>query len=86
MALKVSGLVLSYDTEKFDYKSKKTGQQETMERVTLILQSPESGIIVGQAFNPKGDVAAYKVGAKIVGLEITEFKVDGGIQKAVFRL
>ena len=86
MALKVSGLVLSYESEKFDYKSKKTGQQETMIRATLILQSQEAGILVGQAFNPKGDVSGYKVGAKIVGLEITEYKVDGGIQKAVFRL
>ena len=86
MALKVNGSVLSYDSEKFDYTSKKTGNKESMERVTLILQSPEAGIIVGQAFNPKGDVSGFKVGAKVTALEITEYKIDGGIQKAVFRL
>ena len=86
MALKVSGSVLSYESEKFDYQSKKTGQKETMTRATLIVQSPDFGIFVGQAFNPKGDVSGFKVGAKVSGLEITEYKVDGGIQKAVFRL
>ena len=86
MALKVSGSVLSYESEKFDYTSKKTGQKESMTRSTLIIQSPDFGIIVGQSFNPKGDTSAFKAGAKVSGLEVTEYKVDGGIQKAVFRL
>jgi hypothetical protein len=85
MSLKVSGVVLSLESETFVYKSKKTGNQESMTKATLILQG-SYGVLVGQVFNPKADLSLYKVGSKVVDLEIRKYENDGGIQKCDFRL
>lgn len=84
MALKLNGVILSAEPETFEYKSKKTGNQEKMTRLTVVLQG-EFGVICGNAFNPKCDLATLKAGSK-VSVEVNEYKVEDGIQKAVFRL
>lgn len=84
MALKLSGNVLSVESETVEYRSRKTGQQERMVISTIILQG-DYGILVGSAFNPKMDISAIKAGQKLT-VELREYKLDGGIQKAVFRM
>lgn len=84
MALKLSGNVLSVETEPFEYQSKKTGQRETMVRSIIILQG-DYGVLVGTAFNPKTDMSTIKAGQKII-VEISEYKIDAGVQRAVLRM
>lgn len=84
MALKLSGNVLSVETEPFEYQSKKTGQRETLVRSVIILQG-DYGILVGTVWNPKTDVSAIKAGQRII-VEISEYKIDSGVQRAVFRM
>lgn len=84
MALKLSGNVLSVESETVEYQSKKTGQRETLARSTVILQG-DYGVLVGSVFNPKTDMSTIKVGQKIT-VEVGEYKVDSGIQRAVFRM
>jgi hypothetical protein len=84
MALKVTGSVLSVESEPIEYQSKKSGQRETLVRSIIILQG-DYGVLVGTVFNPKMDVSAIKVGQKIT-VEIGEYRVDSGVQRAVFRM
>jgi len=84
MALKLSGNVLSVESETVEYQSKKTGQRETLARSTIILQG-DYGVLVGSVFNPKTDMSTVKAGQKIT-VEFGEYKVDSGIQRAVFRM
>jgi len=82
MALKLSGNVMSFDSEVFDYQNRKTGQKEKLHRIVIILQG-DYGILVGLVFNPKADMSTVKVGQKL-SVELREYKNEGGIQKAVF--
>lgn len=84
MALKVKGNVLSCECETIEYKSKKTGNQEKLVRATIVLQG-EFGIMVVNAFNPAGDIAGFKAGSSHV-FELSEYKVDSGLQKGTVRL
>lgn len=84
MALKLSGSVLSVESETIEYQSKKSGQRATLERSTVILQG-DYGILVGSVFNPKTDMSTIKQGQKIT-VEISEYKLDSGVQRAVFRM
>lgn len=84
MALKLSGNVLSVESESIEYQSKKTGQRETLVRSIIILQG-DYGVLVGTVFNPKTDMSTIKAGQKIT-VEISEYKVDSGVQRAVFRM
>lgn len=84
MALKLSGNVLSIESETIEYQSRKTGHQEKLNRSTIILQG-DYGILVGSAFNPKMDMNTIKAGQKIT-VEISEYKVDSGVQRAVLRM
>lgn len=84
MALKINGTLLSADSETFEYKSKKTGNQEKMTRCTMVVQG-DFGVICGNAFNPKADASTLKAGTKVC-VEISEYKVEDGLQKAVFRI
>jgi hypothetical protein len=84
MALKLAGNVLSVESETVEYQSRKTGQRETLVRSTIILQG-DYGILVGTVFNPKMDMSAIKSGQKIT-VEVSEYKVDSGIQRAIFRM
>lgn len=84
MALKLSGNVLSVEVEPWEFQSKKTGQRETMVRSTVILQG-DYGVLAGLVYNPKTDMSTIKVGQKIT-VEVREYKVDSGIQRAVFRM
>ncbi len=84
MALKLTGNVLSVESETFEYQSRKTGHQEKLNRFTIILQG-DYGILVGSVFNPKTDMSTIKVGQKIA-VEISEYKIDSGLQRAVFRM
>ena len=85
MALKVTGVLLSCEAEKFSYTNKKTQKREDASRVTMVLQG-DFGIIVGNivSFNNKTDVSGFKVGGKVC-LEVEEFKINDGIQTAKFR-
>lgn len=84
MALKLSGNVLSVESESIEYQSKKTSQRETLVRSIIILQG-DYGVLVGTVFNPKMDVSAIKAGQKIT-VEISEYKIDSGVQRAVLRM
>lgn len=84
MALKLTGIVLSVETEPIEYRSRKTGQQEKMDISTIILQG-DYGVLVGSAYNPRTDMSTIKVGQKIT-VEVREYKVDSGVQRAVFRM
>lgn len=84
MSLKLTGSVLSAESEPIEYQSKKTGQRESLVRSIIILQG-DYGVLVGSAFNPKMDMTTIKPGQKIT-VELREYKIDGGIQKAVFRM
>lgn len=84
MALKLTGSVLSVETEPIEYRSRKTGQQEKMDISTIILQG-DYGILVGSVFNPKMDMSTIKAGQKIT-VEVREYKIDSGVQRAVFRM
>ena len=84
MALKLSGIVLSVESEPIEYRSRKTGQQEKMDRSIVILQG-DYGILAGTVWNSKTDMSAIKVGQKIT-VEISEYKIDSGLQRAVFRM
>ena len=84
MSLKLSGSVLSVESEPIEFRSRKTGQQERMDRSIIILQG-DYGILVGTVFNPKTDMSTIKVGQKIT-VEISEYRVDSGVQRAVFRM
>lgn len=84
MALKLSGSVLSVESETVEYQSKKTGQRETLVRSIIILQG-DYGILVGTVFNPKMDMTTIKPGQKIT-VEISEYKIDSGVQRAVLRM
>lgn len=84
MSLKLSGNVLSVESEVIDYRSRKTGQQEKLHRSTIILQG-DYGVLVGSVFNPKTDMTTVKAGQKL-SVELSEYKTEGGIQKAVFRM
>jgi hypothetical protein len=84
MALKLTGNVLSIESESIEYQSKKTSQRETLVRSIIILQG-DYGILVGTVFNPKMDMSAIKSGQKII-VEISEYKIDAGVQRAIFRM
>ena len=84
MALKVKGSVLSFECETIKYQSRKTGNQEKLVRATIVLQG-DFGIMVCNAFNPAGDLAAYKTGSSHL-FELAEYKVDSGLQKGIVRL
>lgn len=84
MALKVKGSVLSCEVETIEYKSKKTGNQEKLVRGTIVIQG-DFGIMVCNSFNPSSDLAVYKTGSAHV-FELTEYKVDSGLQKGTVKL
>ena len=84
MSLKLSGTVLSIETEPIEYQSRKTGQRETLVRSTIILQG-DYGILAGLVYNPKTDMNTIKAGQKVT-VEVSEYKVDSGIQRAIFRM
>jgi hypothetical protein len=84
MALKLSGNVLSVESETVEYQSRKTGQRETLVRSTIILQG-DYGVLAGLVYNPKTDMNTIKEGQKIT-VEVSEYKVDSGIQRAIFRM
>jgi len=84
MSLKLTGSVLSVESEPREYLSRKTGQKETLHRSTVILQG-DYGVLVGLVFNPKTDMSTIKVGQKIT-VEVGEYKVDFGVQRAIFRM
>lgn len=84
MALKLTGSVLSVETEPVEFRSRKTGQQEQMVISTIILQG-DYGVLAGSVFNPKTDISTIKVGQKIT-VELREYKNERPIQKAVFRM
>ncbi|MDD4414891.1 MAG: hypothetical protein PHR14_10195 [Oscillospiraceae bacterium] len=85
MALKLSGVVLSCESEVIDYTSKKTGNQEKLVKGTIILQGADYGVLIGSVYNPKTDLATIKQGAKLA-VEVGEYKNDRGIQSVVFRM
>lgn len=84
MALKLSGNVLSVESEVIEYRSRKTGQDEKLNRSTIILQG-DYGVLVCSVFNPKTDMNTIKPGQKIT-VDVGEYKIEGGIQKAVLRM
>lgn len=84
MALRLTGSVLSVESEPVEFRSRKTGQQERFDRSIVILQG-DYGILVGTVFNPKTDMNTIKAGQKIT-VEISEYKIDAGVQRAVLRM
>ena len=84
MALKIKGSVLSCECETINYDSKKTGKKETLVRATIVLQG-DFGIMVCNSFNPTGDLSGYKVGTAHA-FELTEYKIDAGLQGGTVRL
>lgn len=82
MALKVTGVCLSSSLEEFSYTSRKTNQREQMTRGTVILQG-DYGVLVCTSFNPTAELP--KQGQKVV-VDLVEFKVDNGLQRAVIHL
>lgn len=84
MGLKITGTVLTVESEVIEYTSKKTGNAEKLNKSTICVQG-DFGVMICNAFNPKVDISTIKPGGKL-NAPISKYEERDGVQLAVLRI
>lgn len=82
--LTIQGMVLGFQNDSITYTSKKTGQQETLNRDVVILRC-SFGIVICRFFNPSVDVKSLLAEGQNISLPVSEYRVDNGLKCATIR-
>lgn len=81
----ITGVVLGFQNDSITYRSKKTGQDETMVRDVVILNT-SFGIVVCRFFNPSIDVKSVLREGTEVTFPISQYSIENGLKTATVRI